>query len=85
MEESGNTKAEIIALLERRSEESLEKIRQFILDEDERDYIEFLYPVSPESAEEIEELAAEARTILENLREINATLCDLDQGKSRIQ
>ena len=84
MEKPVNTKAEIMALLERRSEESLEKIRQFILDEDERDYIEFLYPVSPESAEELEELAADARTILENLREINASLCDLERGKSRI-
>ena len=85
MEKPVNTKAEIMALLERRSEESLEKIRQFILGQDERDYIEFLYPVSPEFAEELEEPAADARTILENLREINATLCDLDQGKSRIQ
>ena len=67
------------------SEESLEKIRQFILDEDERDYIEFLYSSSPEFTEELEEAAGDARTILENLRQINATLCDLDQGKIRIQ
>jgi len=40
--------------------------------------------VSPEFAEELEEAAADARTILENLREIKATLCDLDRGKSRI-
>ena len=84
MDKAENTKAEIMALLERRSEESLEKIRQFILDEDERDYIDFLYPLSSEAAEELEEAAAEARIILENLREINATLWDLDRGKSRI-
>jgi len=44
MQRGTNTKSEIIALLEGRPEKFLQKIRQFILDLDERDYIDFLYP-----------------------------------------
>ena len=80
-----NTKAEIIALLEGRREESLEKIRQFILDADERDYVDFLYPLDPDFAQDLEERAAEAREMLENLRDMNATLRDLDQGEIKVQ
>ena len=85
MEKTVNTKAEIVALLERRSEESLEKIRQFILDADERDYADFLYPVDPDFAQDLEERAAEAREMLENLRDMDATLHDLDQGNIKVQ
>jgi hypothetical protein len=80
-----NTKAEIIALLKGRREESLEKIREFIRNEDERDYANFLYPLDPAFAEELEECAAEAREMLQNLRDIEATLDDLDQGKIKTQ
>jgi hypothetical protein len=80
-----NTKAQIIALLKGRREESLEKIRQFILDADELDYAEFLYPFDPDFGQELEERAAEAAEMLENLRDIKATLCDLDRGKMKIQ
>ena len=80
-----NTKAEIIALLEGRREESLEKIRQFILHADELDYAEFLYPLDTDFAEDLDERAAEAREILDNLRDIEATLRDLDRGKIKIQ
>ena len=85
MQRGTNTKAEIIALLEGRSKEFLEKIRQFILDLDERDYIDFLYPTDPAFAEELEERAAEARKMLENLRDIDETLRDLESGKIKIQ
>ena len=85
MEQPVNTKAEIMALLERRSEESLEKIRQFILDEDERNYIEFLYPLDSDFAQELDERAAEAKAILDNLREIDETLRDLDRGEIKIR
>ncbi|HEY6273399.1 MAG TPA: hypothetical protein VIX19_15580 [Terriglobales bacterium] len=80
-----NTKAEIIALLEGRREESLERIRQFILDADERDYADFPYPLDPDFAQDLEERAAEAREMLENLLDMNATLRDLDQGKIKVQ
>jgi hypothetical protein len=85
LEKPVDTKAEIIALLEGRSEESLEKIRVFIQDEDEVAYHKFLYPIDPDFAEELEERAAEARTIIENVREIDATLRGLDQGRIKIQ
>ena len=85
MEKPVDTKAEIIALLEGRSEESLEKIHQFILDEDEVAYHKFLYPIDSDFSEELEERAAEARTIIENVREIDATLGGLDQGRTKIQ
>jgi hypothetical protein len=80
-----NTKAEIIALLEGRREDSLEKIRQFILQGDELDYAEFLYPLDTDLAQDLEERAAEARETLENLRDIEATLRDVDRGKIKIQ
>ena len=85
MQKPTNTKAEIISLLENRSEEGLEKIRQFILDLDELEYIEFLYPSDPDFAQELDERAAEAQGMLENLRDIEATLRDLDRGTIRIQ
>ena len=53
MQNETNTKAEIIALLEGRTQVSLENIRQFILELDERDYMEFLYPSDPDFAEEL--------------------------------
>ena len=85
MERDTNTKAEIIGLLESRPQEFLEKIRQFILDLDEREYIDFLYPTDPGFGEELEERAAEAREMLENLRNIDETLRDLETGKIKIQ
>ena len=85
MQKASNTRAEIISLLERRPQESLEKICQFILDLDEPDYIEFLYPSDPDFAQELDERAAEARAMLENLRDIEATLRGLDSGKIKIQ
>lgn len=80
-----NTKAEIIALLEDRTQASLENIRQFILDLDERDYMEFLYPSDPDFGEEVEARNAEAEEILETLRDIEGTLHGLDRGKIKIQ
>jgi hypothetical protein len=50
MQNEMNTKAEIIALLEGRTQLSLENIRQFTLDLDEGDYVEFLYPSDPDFA-----------------------------------
>ena len=85
MQTGTNTKTEILALLEGRTEEFLGKIRQFILDLDELEYIDFLYPLDPDFAQELDERAAEAQGILENLRDIEATLRDLDRGKIRIQ
>ena len=85
MQKGTNTKAEIISLLERRSQEGLEKIHQFILDLDELEYIDFLYPLDPDFAQELDERAAEAQAMLENLRDIEATLRGLDSGKIRIQ
>ena len=54
MQNETNTKTEIIALLEGRTQVSLENIRQFILELDERDYVEFLYPSDPDFAQELE-------------------------------
>ena len=85
MQKPTNTKAEIISLLENRSEEGLEKIRQFILDLDELEYIEFLYASDPDFAQELDERAGEAGAILESLRDIEATLRGLDSGKIKIQ
>ena len=85
MQRGTNTKAENIALLEGRSKEFLEKIRQFILDLDEREYADFLYPPDPAFAEELQERAAEAREMLENLRDIDETLRELESGKIKIQ
>jgi hypothetical protein len=85
MQNETNTKAEIIALLEDRTQLSLENIRQFILDLDERDYMEFLYPSDPDFAEELYGRAAEAKGMLETLRDIEGTLRDLDRGKIKVQ
>ena len=79
------TKGEIIGLLEGRPEEFLEKIRQFILDLDGREFIDFLCPTDRGFGEELEERAAEAREMLENLRDIDETLRDLESGKIKIQ
>jgi hypothetical protein len=79
-----NTKAEIIALLAGRTQVSLENIRQFILDLDERDYMEFLYPLDPDFTEELEARSAEAKEMLETLRDIEGTLRDLDRGKIKV-
>ena len=84
MQNETNTKAEIIALLEGRTQVSLENIRQFILDLDERDYMEFLYPSDPDFVEELEARNAEAKEMLETLRDIEGTLRDLDRGKIKI-
>jgi hypothetical protein len=85
MQNETNTKAEIIALLDGRTQVSLENIRQFILDLDELDYVEFLYPSDPEFAQELDERSAEAKVMLENLRDIEGALRDLDRGKIKIQ
>ncbi|MGB7589951.1 MAG: hypothetical protein WBO19_01760 [Terriglobia bacterium] len=85
MQKETNTRAEVIALLEGRTQVSLENIRQFILDLDERDYMGFLYPSDPDFAEELEARNAEAKGILETLRDIEGTLRGPDQGKIKIQ
>ena len=84
MQNESNTKSEIIALLEGRTHVGLENIRQFILDLDERDYMEFLYPSDPDFAEELYGRAAEAKGLLETLRDIEGTLRDLDRGKIQV-
>ena len=85
MQNEMNTKAEIIALLEGRTQVSLENIRQLILGLDERDYMEFLYPLDPDFADELNNRDAEAKAILETLRDIEGTLRDLDRGRIKIQ
>ena len=85
MQNETNTKAEIVALLEGRTQVSLENIRQFILDQDERDYMEFLYPSDADFAEELEARNAEAKGMLETLRDIEGTLRGLDRGRIKIQ
>ncbi|MGO8733567.1 MAG: hypothetical protein ACLQVM_12350 [Terriglobia bacterium] len=85
MQTESNTKSEIIALLKGRTQASLESIRQFILELDERDYMELLYPSDPDFAEELEARNAEAKGMLETLRDIEGTLRGLDRGKIRIQ
>ncbi len=85
MQNESNTKSEIIALLEGRTQVSLENIRQFILDLDERDYMEFLYPLDPGFAGELDERSAEAEGMLETLRDIEGTLRGLDQRKIKVQ
>jgi hypothetical protein len=85
MQNETNTTAEIIALLEGRTQLSLENIREFILELDERDYVEFLYPSDPDFAEELEARNAEAQGMLETLRDIEGTLRDLDRGKIKVQ
>jgi hypothetical protein len=85
MQNVTNTTAEIIALLEGRTQASLDDIRQFILDLDERDYMGFLYPSDPDFVEELEARNAEAKGMLETLRDIDGTLRGLDRGKIKIQ
>jgi hypothetical protein len=85
MQNESNTKSEIIALFENRTQASLENIRQFILDLDERDYMEFLYPCDPDFAEELEARNVEAKEMLETLRDIERTLRGLDRGKIKVQ
>ena len=85
MQNETNAKSEIIALLEGRTLVSLENIRQFILDLDERDYMEFLYPSDPDFAEELSKRDAEAKAIVETVRDIEGTLRDLDRGEIKIQ
>ena len=85
MQNETNTKAEIITLLETRTQVSLENIRQFILDLDERDYTEFLYPSDPDFAEELEGRAAEAKGMLETLMDVEVTLRGLALGRIKVQ
>ena len=85
MQNQSNTKSDIIALVESRTQVGIENIREFILDLDERDYIEFLYPSDPDFAEELSERDAEAKAILETVRDMEGTLGDLDRGKTKIQ
>jgi len=85
MQNESDMRSEITALLEGRTQVGLSNIRQFILGLDERDYMEFLYPLDPDFAEELSERDAEAKAILETLRDIEGTLRDLDQGKLKIQ
>ena len=85
MRNETDAKAEIIALLEGRSQVSLENIRQFILDLDERDYMEFLYPSDPDFVKELSDRDAEAKAILEAVRDIEGTLRDLYRGKIKVQ
>ena len=85
MQNDTKQKAEIIALLEGRTQASLENIRQFILDQDERDYMDFVYPCDPDFAQELEGRAAEAKGMLETQMDIEVTLRGLDRGKIRIQ
>ena len=85
MQNEMNTKDEIIALLEGRTQVSLENIRQFILDLDDRDYMEFLYPLDSDFTQELEARSAEAKGMLETLRDIERTLRGLDRGKIKVQ
>jgi hypothetical protein len=85
MQNDTKQKAEIIAILEGRTPASLENIRQFILDPDERDYMDFLYPSDPDFAEELSERDAEAKAMLDTVRDIEGTLRGLDRGKIKIQ
>ena len=85
MQNETTKKSEIIALLEDRTQASLEYIRQFILDLDERDYMEFLYPSDPDFAQELEGRAAEAKGMLETLMDIEVTLRGLALGKIKVQ
>jgi len=85
MQNETTKKSEIIALLEGCTQASLENIRQFILDLDERDYMEFLYPSDPDFAQELEGRAAEAKGMLETLMDIEVTLRGLALGKIKVQ
>jgi hypothetical protein len=85
MQNESDMKSRITALLEGRSEASLENIRQFILELDERDYMEFLYPSDPDFAQELEGRAAEAKGMLETQMDIEVTLRGLALGKIKVQ
>ena len=85
MQNDTKQKAEIIALLEGRTHVSLENILQLILDLEERDHMEFLYPSDPDFTEELDERSAEAKGMLETLRDIEGTLRGLDRGEIKIQ
>ena len=85
MQNESNSKSEIIGLLEGRTQVSLENIRRFILDLDERDYAEFLYPSDPDFAEEFEARNSEAKGMLETLRDIEGTLRGLDRDEIKVQ
>jgi len=85
MQNGASTKAEIMALLEGRTQVGLKNIRQFILELDERDYMEFLYPPDPDFAEELYGRAAEAKGMLETLMDIDVTLRGLALGKIKVQ
>ncbi len=85
MENETTKKSEIIALLEGRTQASLENIRQFILDLDERNYMDFLYPSDPDFAQELEGRAAEAKGMLETQMDIEVSLRGLALGKIQVQ
>ena len=85
MQNEVNSKAEIVALLEGRTQASLESIRQFILELDEREYTDFLYPADPDFREELSDWDAEAKELLYTLRDIEGTLRGLAEGKVRVQ
>ena len=68
-----------------RTQVCLENIREFILELDERDYVEFLYPFDPDFAGELDERSAEAKGMLETVRDIEGTLRGLDRGEIKIQ
>jgi hypothetical protein len=85
MQNESDMKSRITALLEGGSEASLENIRQFILELDERDYMEFLYPSDPDFAQELEGRAAEAKGMLETQMDIEVTLRGLALGKIKVQ
>jgi len=85
MQNETTKKSEVIALLEGRMQASLENIRQFILDLDERDYMDFLYPSDPDFAQELEGRAAEAKGMLETQMDIEVTLRGLALGKIKVQ
>ncbi len=85
MQGEPNSKAEIIRLLQGRLGESLEKIHQLILDLDEQDYADFLYPLDHSFAAELDGRTAEAKDLLANVWDIKGTLRILDLGKFKIQ
>ena len=85
MQNQTTKRSEIIALLEGRTQASLENIRQFILDLDERDNMDFLYSSDPDFAQELEGRAAEAKGMLETQMDIEVTLRGLALGKIKVQ
>jgi hypothetical protein len=50
----------------------------------DRHVMEFLYPSDPDFTEELSERDAEAKAILETVRDIEGTLRDLDRGRIKI-